>query len=127
MRLVGGTLLRTSAAALIGASATGVGIVLFIVGVAWALYAASLEHDENEKFPDRSFFGRHKSTEGRFGGTQMDNPDAWGAHGLDDELLAMGVLAIEREINDRKYQAVRLVFALHNKGENDPIAQAEVW
>ncbi|MGY0613469.1 hypothetical protein [Luteimonas sp. A501] len=57
----------------------------------------------------------------------MDNPDAWGAHGLDDELLATGVLAIEREINDRKYQAVRLVFALHNKGENDPIAQAEVW
>ncbi|MGY0613468.1 hypothetical protein, partial [Luteimonas sp. A501] len=59
-------LLRTSAAALIGASATGVGIVLFIVGVAWALYAASLEHDENEKFLDRSFFGRHKNTEGRF-------------------------------------------------------------
>jgi len=94
MRLLGGVAIRTSAGALVGASATGVGIVLLIIGIAWALYAASLEHDENEKFLDRSFFGKHERSEGRFGGSPIPDEDEWTANGLDQELLALGALAI---------------------------------
>ncbi|WP_313250673.1 T6SS effector BTH_I2691 family protein [Stenotrophomonas sp.] len=94
MRILGGVAIRTSAGALVGASATGVGIVLLIIGIAWALYAASLEHDENEKFLDRSFFGKHERTEGRYGGAAMADEDAWTAKGLDAEILALGALAI---------------------------------
>ena len=62
--------------------------------MAWALYAASLEHDENEKFLDRSFFGKHERTEGRFGGPAMLDEDAWSGLGINDEILALGALAL---------------------------------
>ncbi len=94
MRILGGTAIRTSVGALVGASATGVGVVLLIIGIAWALYAASLEHDENEKFLDRSFFGKHERSEGRYGGAPIPDQDAWTAKGLDQEILALGALAI---------------------------------
>ncbi|HEL3809140.1 TPA: hypothetical protein UMT89_000451 [Stenotrophomonas maltophilia] len=94
MRILGGVAIRTSAGALVGASATGVGIVLLIIGIAWALYAASLEHDENEKFLDRSYFGKHERSEGRYGGSPIPDEDAWTAKGLDQEILALGALAI---------------------------------
>lgn len=211
VRIMAGTVIRGSAAALIGASATGVGIVLLIAGVAWALYAASLEHDENEKFLDRSFFGKHeRKEEGRFGGPPMENKDEWVAHGMSEEMLSLGLLAlglsgeisnwednwtsrdtihatlrlgswdpslhevayrleafptkpalsggrtpagevilkgsskknkpvpdednpsvhqisIKSDINDKKYQAVRLVFSLSNIDEDEAMAQGEVW
>lgn len=94
LRVLGGVALRTSIGALVGASMTGVGVVLLIVGIAWALYAASLEHDENERFLDRSFFGKHERTEGRFGGAEIDDKDAWVAGGLNDEILGLGALAL---------------------------------
>ncbi|WP_132864103.1 T6SS effector BTH_I2691 family protein [Stenotrophomonas sp. ATCM1_4] len=93
MRVLGGVALRTSVGALVGASMTGVGIVLLIIGIAWAIYAASLEHDENERFLDRSFFGKHERTEGRFGGAQVADEDSWVAGGLSEEVLALGALA----------------------------------
>jgi hypothetical protein len=93
MRILGGVALRASVGAMLGVSMTGVGIVLLIVGIAWAIYAASLEHDNNEKFLDRSFFGKHERSEGPFGGPKDVDEDAWVAKGLNDELLALGALA----------------------------------
>lgn len=100
--LMRGVVLRGSAAALLGAGAstavTGVGIVLFIAGLVWALYAAHLAHDENEKFLDRSFFGKHeRKRDGRFGGPKPDGSEGlleWMARGLDQEILALGGLAM---------------------------------
>jgi hypothetical protein len=34
---------------------------------------------------------------------------------------------ITSDINDKKYQAVRLVFSLNNVDEDEAIAQGEVW
>jgi len=94
LRILGGVALRSSLGALLGASLTGIGVVLLIIGIAWALYAASLEHDENEKFLDRSFFGKHERTEGRFGGPPMVDEDVWSGQGVNDEMLALGALAL---------------------------------
>lgn len=101
-----GIAIRTAAGALLGASLTGVGLVLFAAGILWALYAASLEDDDNEVFLDRSYWGKHERKEGRFGGQKPGSGGAaaetWLAGGLDAEMMALGTLALgfKAEITD---------------------------
>jgi hypothetical protein len=101
-----GVVLRTAAGALLGASLTGVGLVLFAAGILWALYAASLEDDDNEIFLDRTYWGKHERKEGAFGGARSgaskDAAQAWMAGGIDAEMMALGNLALgfKAEITD---------------------------
>lgn len=101
-----GLVLRTAAATLLGASLTGVGLVLFAAGIFWALYAASLEDDDNEIFLDRTYWGKHERKEGAFGGARpaagRDALSNWMKAGIDAEMLALGNLALgfKAEITD---------------------------
>lgn len=101
-----GIALRTAAGALLGASLTGVGLVLFAAGILWALYAASLEDDDNEIFLDRTYWGKHERKEGRFGAARPNGGkealQTWMAGGIDAEMMALGNLALgfKAEITD---------------------------
>jgi hypothetical protein len=101
-----GLVLRTAVGALLGASLTGVGLVLFAAGILWSLYAASLEDDDNEIFLDRTYWGKHERKEGMFGGARptagKGAVEAWMAYGMDAELMALGNLALgfKAEITD---------------------------
>lgn len=65
-RLIGGRLVGAGAAAALGASLTGVGLILMIVGFAWSLYAMSLEDDQVEVFLRRTPFGEAGEGVSRF-------------------------------------------------------------
>jgi hypothetical protein len=100
-----GLILRTAAGALLGASLTGVGLVLFAAGILWALYAQSLEDDDNEVFLDRCYWGVNKRKEGSFGTTKPTNAkllNDWMAAGMEAEMLSLGNLALgfKAEITD---------------------------
>lgn len=78
LTLAGGTFV---AASTIAAWLSGVGLVLWIVGVGVSFWAMSLEDDAAEIWLDRSYFGRHERTEGRF-------------EDLEQELSAFGGLSL---------------------------------
>ncbi|HEU4621021.1 MAG TPA: T6SS effector BTH_I2691 family protein, partial [Burkholderiaceae bacterium] len=59
---------RRAGLALLGGWATGVGVVLSVLGFAYALYAQSLEFNAVDIFLDRSYWGKGERTEGKFGG-----------------------------------------------------------
>lgn len=65
----------------LGRCLTGVGLVLFIAGVALSFYALYLEDDEIEVFLRRSYFGRGHPQLGKF-------------TGLDQEVQTLGALAV---------------------------------
>jgi hypothetical protein len=83
VRTIGARMIGTGAAAMLGVSLTGFGLILTIAGIAWSLYAMSLEDDDNEIFLDRSFFGKHSRAQ--------DNPPF---KTLQEEVAAFGTLAI---------------------------------
>jgi hypothetical protein len=92
-----GMVLRTAVAGLLGSWWTGIGLVLFAAGIIWAIYAQSLEHDDNERFLDRGFWGKHEGKDEYppYGGEQgAVSQDAWMANGLSEELLALATLAL---------------------------------
>lgn len=85
-------LARSIAPVQLGRCLTGVGLVLWIGGVAWSLYALYLEDDDNEIFLRRSFFGKGHPQLGKF-------------QNLEEETAFLGALAIgakaELEWHDR--------------------------
>jgi len=83
VRTIGTRMIGTGAAAMLGVSLTGIGLILTVAGIAWSLYAMSLEDDDNEVFLDRSFFGRHSRAK--------DNPPF---KSVDEEVAAFGALAV---------------------------------
>jgi hypothetical protein len=89
-------LLRTAIVGLAGSWWTGVGLVLFAAGIIWAIYAQSLEHDDNERFLDRSFWGKHdgKDEYPPYGGTRGGDVEVWMAQGVTEETLALSTLAL---------------------------------
>jgi hypothetical protein len=91
-----GLVLRTALVGLAGSWWTGVGLVLFAAGIIWAIYAQSLEHDDNERFLDRSFWGKHDGKEQYmpYGGTRGADVDMWMASGVTEESLALATLAL---------------------------------
>ncbi|MCH1984779.1 T6SS effector BTH_I2691 family protein [Achromobacter xylosoxidans] len=78
LTLAGGTFV---AASTIAAWLSGVGLVLWIIGVGVSFWAMSLEDDTAEIWLDRSYFGQHERTEGRF-------------EDLEQELRAFGGLSL---------------------------------
>ncbi len=83
VRTIGTRMIGTGAAAMLGVSLTGIGLVLTVFAIGWSLYAMSLEDDDNEIFLDRSFFGKHSRAK--------DNPPF---KNLEEEVAAFGTLAI---------------------------------
>jgi hypothetical protein len=73
-------------------------LVLFAAGILWAIYAQSLEHDDNERFLDRSYWGNHDGKEQfpPFGGEREAGlpAETWMANGLSEEMLALATLAL---------------------------------
>ncbi len=69
-RLIVARLGGAAVAELIGASATGFGIIFMIAGFAWALYAESLEDDVVEVFLKRTYWGLGDSAAEKFGAAE---------------------------------------------------------
>jgi hypothetical protein len=97
--------MRSAAAAMLGASLTGVGLVLFAAGILWSLYAQSLEDDDNEAFLRRTYWGDREEGTKPFGGGKPAGAVAiekWAQEGLEAEMLALGNLALgfKGEITD---------------------------
>lgn len=89
-----------AAAAYLGTSLTGIGIVLAIAGFGWSLYAQSLEDDLNEIFLKRSFWGTGHP-QGQFGsakakpaGTDAGALQLWVDAALRDEQSAFAALSV---------------------------------
>lgn len=83
VRLITGVMVEVGAAAIWGASLTGVGLLLAVVGLGLTLWAISMEDDDNEIFLDRTYFGLHGNQT-----THLPFKD------LDQEVKAFGALAL---------------------------------
>ncbi|MDB0567587.1 hypothetical protein LBW52_16380 [Ralstonia solanacearum] len=84
---------------LIGATLTGVGIVVSVIGFGWSLYALYMEDDLNDTFLKRSYWGIGDSPVSSFGGPRVSHGDqapveAWIKKGLLEEAEAFAGLTL---------------------------------
>lgn len=89
---------------LLGASLTGIGIVLGIVGFGWSLYALYMEDDLNDTFLKRSYWGIGDQPIASFGDPKpVESPircpnslkiQAWIQNGLTEEMEAFAGLTL---------------------------------
>lgn len=86
-------------AEIVGASLTGIGIVLGIVGFGWSLYALYMEDDLNDTFLKRSYWGIGDQPVSSFGDPKPPLKDAsrvvaWVESGMDEEMQAFAGLTL---------------------------------
>lgn len=104
-RWVVGELGGMAVAELVGASFTGIGIVLMVAGFAWALYAESLEDDLVDIFLKRSYWGdgeapsapfgaSAKPAQGKTGESAVQAKQIWAETGMKEEYDGFSALAI---------------------------------
>ena len=84
---------------LVGASLTGIGIIVGIVGFAWSLYALYMEDDLNDTFLKRCYWGIGDQPISSFGDPKAIGQTAskitdWVRRGLDEEMQAFAGLTL---------------------------------
>ncbi len=111
----------------LGASLSGIGAVLAILGFAATLYAQSLEDDLNEIFLKRSFWGNGEREEKKFGAwCKPEDHDAapmlkWAEVGLKEESDALQALSVgfkctlERQKSHGGAMVAKLLCATNNE------------